>query len=73
MPTFVLSILYVGLIIVIAYILLWGVQSLPKLNADVKQLLRVLIIVFAGIWVAIAVYYMFANLPIPYLPYPNRR
>jgi hypothetical protein len=37
-------------ILLIAGLLLWGVNAAPKIDADMKQLIKIIVIIVVGLW-----------------------
>jgi len=58
------DLLQIILVVVVAGIILWGVQAFPALDATVKQIVKVLVIVVAAIYVVYALFGMVTHHPV---------
>jgi hypothetical protein len=58
-----LLLIQVVVILLVAGVLLWAIQSLPWIDAAVKQVIRIVIIVILAIWLIYLVF-GFATVPV---------
>lgn len=47
---------YVVITLLIVGVLLWGVDAMPWINADVKKMINILVIVIAVLWIIQVIY-----------------
>lgn len=50
-------------VVLIAGVLLWGLKAAPFIDANIKQLIYVLVVVFAAIWLIYLFMGAFTTLP----------
>jgi hypothetical protein len=69
MPFPLISLVWILALLAIAGVLLWGLNSWPNLDATIKVIMRIVIIVVISIWLIYIVAGLIAGLP----AIPSRR
>jgi len=60
-----LLLVYIVASIVVAGVVLWGLQALPALDPTLKQVARIVIIVVLVVWVVVVLVTMVQHVPLP--------
>jgi len=55
MPAWLIELIWIVAALGIAGVLLWGLDQFPAMNATIKQIIKVLVVVIVAIWVILRI------------------